>query len=39
MTKEEAERILNAFKDDEKDMQKKKMKEVQGQGVRGGKDW
>jgi Ca-activated chloride channel family protein len=39
MTKEEAERILNAFKDDEKDMQKKKMKEVQGRGVRGGKDW
>jgi Ca-activated chloride channel family protein len=39
MTKEEAERILNAFKDDEKDMQKKKMKEVQGQGARGGKDW
>lgn len=39
MTKEEAERILNAFKDDEKDMQKKKLKEVQGQGMRGGKDW
>jgi Ca-activated chloride channel family protein len=39
MTKEEAERILNAFKDDEKDMQKKKMQEVQGQGVKGGKDW
>jgi Ca-activated chloride channel family protein len=39
MTKEEAERILNAFKDDEKDLQKKKMKEVQGRGTRGGKDW
>ena len=39
MTKEEAERILNAFKDDEKDMQKKKKQEIQGQGVKGGKDW
>ena len=39
MTKEEAERILNAFKDDEKDLQKKQRKEVQGRGTRGGKDW
>lgn len=39
MTKEEAERILNAFKDDEKDLQKKQAKEVQGRGTRGGKDW
>ncbi len=38
MTKEEAERILNALKDDEKKLLKKR-KMVQGGGRRRGKDW
>jgi len=39
MTKEDAERILNALKDDEKDMLKKQKRFTQTQGKRGGKDW
>ncbi len=39
MTKEEAERILNALKDDEKELLKKQKKAPQGRGKRGGKDW
>lgn len=39
MTKEDAERILNALKDDEKDVQKKQKRLTQTQGRRGGKDW
>jgi tetratricopeptide (TPR) repeat protein len=39
MTKEDAERILNAFKDDEKDTQKKQKRLTQTTGRRGGKDW
>jgi Ca-activated chloride channel family protein len=39
MTKEDAERILNAFKDDEKDLQKKQKREIPASGRRGGKDW
>ena len=39
MTKEDAERILNALKDDEKDVLKKQKRFTQTQGKRGGKDW
>jgi Ca-activated chloride channel family protein len=39
MTKEEAERILNALKDDEKESLKKQKRVPQGKGSRGGKDW
>ncbi len=38
MTKEEAERILNALEDDEKELLKKQKKVPRAQG-RGGKDW
>jgi len=39
MTKEDAERIQNALKDDEKDIQKKQKKFTQTSGRKGGKDW
>lgn len=39
MTEEDAERILNALKDDEKDILKKQKRFTQTQGKRGGKDW
>jgi Ca-activated chloride channel family protein len=39
MTKEDAERILNALKDDEKELLKKQKGAPQGRGRRGGKDW
>ena len=39
MTKEDAERILNALKDDEKDILKKQKRAPQSRGKRGGKDW
>jgi Ca-activated chloride channel family protein len=39
MTKEDAERILNALKDDEKDVLKKQKRAPQSRGRRGGKDW
>ena len=39
MTEEDAERILNALKDDEKDILKKQKRITQMQGKRGGKDW
>lgn len=39
MTKEDAERILNALKDDEKDILKKQKRVTPAQGRRGGKDW
>ena len=39
MTEEEAERILNALKDDEKELLKKQKRAPRGQGRRGGKDW
>lgn len=39
MTKEDAERILNALKDDEKDIQKKQKRFTQTSGRKGGKDW
>jgi Ca-activated chloride channel family protein len=39
MTKEDAERILNALKDDEKDILKKQQRSPQSRGRRGGKDW
>ena len=39
MTKEDAERILNALKDDEKDIQKKQKRVTQTSGRKGGKDW
>ena len=39
MTKEDAERILNALKDDEKELLKKVKRAPRGRGRRGGKDW
>ena len=39
MTKEDAERILNALKDDEKEILKKQKRVSQGRGRKGGKDW
>ncbi len=39
MTKEEAERILNALKDDEQQLLKEQKRTAQGRGARGGKDW
>ena len=39
MTKEDAERILNALKDDEKDILKKRKRFTQSPGRKGGKDW
>jgi Ca-activated chloride channel family protein len=39
MTKEDAERILNALQDDEKELLKKQQRAPQGHGKRGGKDW
>jgi Ca-activated chloride channel family protein len=39
MTKQDAERILNALKDEERDLQKKQKRVVQTSGGRGGKDW
>jgi tetratricopeptide (TPR) repeat protein len=39
MTKEEAERILNALKEDEKNVLKQQKRAPQGRGGRGGKDW
>jgi Ca-activated chloride channel family protein len=39
MTKEEAERILNALKEDEKNVLKQQKRAPQGRGRRGGKDW
>ncbi len=39
MTKEDAERILNALKDDEKDILKKQKRFPQSAGRKGGKDW
>ena len=39
MTKEDAERILNALKDEEKDIQKKQKRVAQTSGGRTGKDW
>jgi hypothetical protein len=39
MTKEEAERILNALKDDEQELLKKQKQTAQGRSARGGKDW
>jgi Ca-activated chloride channel family protein len=39
MTKQDAERILNALKDEERDLQKKQKRLVQTSGGRGGKDW
>jgi Ca-activated chloride channel family protein len=39
MTKEDAERILNALKDDEKDIQKKQKRVAQASGRSTGKDW
>jgi tetratricopeptide (TPR) repeat protein len=39
MTKQDAERILNALKDQEKDIQKKQKRLTQTAGRRGGKDW
>jgi len=39
MTKEDAERILNALKEDEKDIQKKQKRVTQSSGRKGGKDW
>ncbi len=39
MTEEDAERILNALKDDEKDMLKKQKRAPQSRGRSGGKDW
>mgnify|MGYP001616573834 CR=1 FL=1 len=38
MSKEDAERILNALKDDEKDIQKKVQRQVKA-GNYSGKDW
>lgn len=38
MTEEEAEQLLNALKEDQEDLQKKKAQSVQGRG-RAGKDW
>ncbi|MFQ6002461.1 MAG: tetratricopeptide repeat protein, partial [Candidatus Zixiibacteriota bacterium] len=39
MTKEDAERILNALKDDEKEIQKKQQRFTRSPGRKGGKDW
>jgi Ca-activated chloride channel family protein len=39
MTKEDAERILNALKDDEKEILKEQKRAAGGRGRRGGKDW
>jgi len=39
MTKEDAERILNALKDDEREIQKKRKRVPQTSGRKGGKDW
>jgi len=39
MTKQDAERILNALKDEEKDVQRKQKRLTQTSGRRGGKDW
>jgi Ca-activated chloride channel family protein len=39
MTEEDAERILNALKDDEKELLKKQKRAPKGRGSRGGKDW
>jgi len=39
MTKEDAERILNALKDDEKELLKEQKRAPRGRGRRGGKDW
>jgi Ca-activated chloride channel family protein len=39
MTEEDAERILNALKDDEKELLKKQQRAPRGKGRRGGKDW
>jgi tetratricopeptide (TPR) repeat protein len=39
MTKQDAERILNALKDQEKDIQKKQKRVAQTTGKRSGKDW
>jgi len=39
MTKQDAERILNALKDQEKDIQKKQKRVAQTTGRRSGKDW
>lgn len=39
MTKEDAERILNALKDDEKNVQKKQKRVAQASGRSTGKDW
>ncbi len=39
MTKEDAERILNALKDDEKESLAKQKRAPRGRGKRGGKDW
>jgi len=39
MTKEDAERILNALKDDEKELLKKQKRVPQGYKKRGGRDW
>jgi Ca-activated chloride channel family protein len=39
MTKEDAERILNALKDDERDIQKKQKRVAQTSGRSTGKDW
>ncbi|MGB2803527.1 MAG: tetratricopeptide repeat protein, partial [Candidatus Zixiibacteriota bacterium] len=39
MTEEDAERILNALKDDEKELLKKQKRAPRGDGRRGGKDW
>ena len=39
MTEEDAERILNALKEDEKNVLKQQKRAPQGRGRRGGKDW
>lgn len=39
MTEEDAERILNALKDDEKELLKKQKRAPRGGGRKGGKDW
>jgi Ca-activated chloride channel family protein len=39
MTKQDAERILNALKDEERDLQKKQKRVAKTTGRRGGKDW
>jgi len=39
MTEQDAERILNALKDEERDLQKKQKRVAQTTGRRGGKDW